>query len=103
MTASTLTAALLADPAAQALLTDERWREGGYRGGGPGFLFGLLWLVLLGTLAFALLRRSGRGPLGRGPGSPAAVLGERFARGEIDAEEYRARMEVLKSSGRRRG
>jgi putative membrane protein len=101
MTASP-TALLLSNPAAQSLLTDDHWREGGYRGGGFGFAVGLLWLLILGGLVVALLRRSGRGPLGRGPGSPAAVLGDRFARGEIDEEEYRARLEVLKSAGRRR-
>lgn len=43
----------------------------------------------------------------RGPGSasrpseptPREVLDERFARGEIDAEEYRARRSVLRSGG----
>jgi putative membrane protein len=35
-----------------------------------------------------------------GGGSPESVLGERYARGEIDEQEYRSRLEVLRE-GRR--
>ncbi len=31
---------------------------------------------------------------------PMEILDERFARGEIDADEYRARQEVLRGTGR---
>ncbi|MFD8564505.1 hypothetical protein ACFV1N_45180 [Streptosporangium canum] len=34
------------------------------------------------------------------PPTPEQVLAERFARGDIDADDYRQRMEVLRTSGR---
>ncbi|MDT0442725.1 SHOCT domain-containing protein [Streptomyces johnsoniae] len=79
-----------------------------YRDDGPGpwlLLIPLLWAAIA-ALAFWLLRRTvWRG--GRGPGheTPAGLLGRRFAAGEIEAEEYRARLAVLgegRLSGRRR-
>lgn len=39
--------------------------------------------------------RSGPGPVGR---SPEQLLDERFARGEIDAEEYHARRDALRAA-----
>ena len=35
------------------------------------------------------------------PSSPEEILGERLARGEIDAREYRERIEALRSRGDR--
>ena len=51
-------------------------------------------------------RRHGWGPGGWGPGGwgdggAERVLGERFARGEVDEQEYRARLEVLRAGSRR--
>ncbi|MGW0548909.1 SHOCT domain-containing protein [Streptomyces altiplanensis] len=76
---------------------------------GPGpwvLLFPLFWAaVVLGVVT--VLRRTGvrRGGTGRrGPGqerasygesSPIAMLGRRFASGEIDEEEYWRRLSVL--------
>lgn len=53
-------------------------------------------LVLLLVALVAVLWRRGRGP-GKGGGgdSPRRILGERFARGEINAEEYRERLGQL--------
>jgi len=83
--------------------------------GGPGLwwippIFGLLWVALIVTVIVLLVRRGGRrGPWGHGwqggPWawqSPAArsaetILAERFAKGDIDEKEYRARLEVLRS------
>jgi putative membrane protein len=71
--------------------------------GGPGpwiLLFPLIWAAVV-VGAIWLLRRTvwrggGRGPWGRGPGgSPLALLGRRYATGEIDEEEYRRRRAVL--------
>ena len=67
---------------------------GGIWVGGLGILVNLLFLGLV-VLAVVLLVRA----LSR-PGHPAAssahqILAERFARGEIDAEEYQARLRVL--------
>ncbi|MER0478500.1 SHOCT domain-containing protein [Streptomyces sp. Edi2] len=87
----------------------EPWTGGG-PGPGPWILFvPVLWaLVIVGVVT--LLRRTGRrhgGPGGwfRGPRysasvsadvpSPLAVLGRRFASGEIDEEEYWRRLSVL--------
>ncbi|MFC8419916.1 SHOCT domain-containing protein [Streptomyces sp. NPDC057236] len=73
--------------------------------GGPGpwiLFFPVIWaLVVVGGIA--LLRRTvGRGRRGSGPGRPAAedtspiaVLGHRFASGEIDEDEYWRRLSVL--------
>jgi putative membrane protein len=70
--------------------------------GGPGLwiLFPITWLVLwVGVIAFVVTRfRRGGPPWARHSGQ--TVLAERFARGDITAEEYRARLDVLKETGR---
>lgn len=68
-----------------------------------------LWLVMpLGMVAFwglviwgvvAVVRATGSGPssadaVGAGP---EQILAERFARGEIDADEYQRRLAMLRS------
>ncbi|CAL9636957.1 SHOCT domain-containing protein [Streptomyces cellulosae] len=79
--------------------------------GGPGpwiLLFPLFWALVVG-LGITLLRRTGwrgrRGP--HGPAaradSPLAVLGRRFASGEIDEDEYWRRLSVLEEQFGRRG
>ncbi len=99
----TLASSVLSTPLAQQVLTGDRW-ENGYRGGGGGggFVVGLLWLLLVGFAVSWFLRRRGRGPLAGGPGSAQSLLADRYARGEIGDEEYRTRLEVLRSAGRRR-
>jgi putative membrane protein len=80
---------------------------------GPGFgwwiVFPILWFALIVTVVVLVGRRwrrgwgypgapgvpGGWGPGAQRPGSARAVLAERFARGEIDEHEYRARLEVL--------
>ncbi|HYV01594.1 MAG TPA: SHOCT domain-containing protein [Actinomycetota bacterium] len=66
--------------------------------GGPWFLvFPLFWLAVIVTLAFLFRRRR----WGHGHPSPGeAVLGERYARGEITEDEYRQRMAVLRNASR---
>jgi putative membrane protein len=44
------------------------------------------WLLLLALAARFFLRRGGRGPDAR------AIVAERYARGEIDYDEYRERL-----------
>ncbi|MBO1420492.1 SHOCT domain-containing protein, partial [Streptomyces sp. FH025] len=98
------------------------WHWHGYGPDGWGIVAmtigSLLILAVVAFLGFALSRyvsqrhqplpgaSAGRGP--GGPGwpqgwaygpSPEQVLAERFARGEIDAEEYRQRLETLRSVG----
>lgn len=70
-------------------------------GPGPGFglwwifplVFGGLWLLLVGLLVWRL---GWPGPRLQGASPDAvAVLRDRFARGEIDAEEYEQRRRLL--------
>lgn len=72
------------------------------------WLFGLLLLVGIGALIFFAVREGGG--IGRGAGSgtsndagsqtprrdtPREVLDHRYARGELDTEEYRERVRTL--------
>jgi putative membrane protein len=74
---------------------------GGWGGWGPGGWIWIAWMILLwgGLLAAAvyLIRRQPRpaaGPSGAGPAE--MVLAERYARGEIDADEYHRRLAALR-------
>jgi putative membrane protein len=71
------------------------WHDGnGWHGGHWWIVFPLSWL-LLATLVIAFGWRRGRGPHDGGD-SPRRILGERFARGEISADEYRERVSQLR-------
>ncbi|MEW2526580.1 SHOCT domain-containing protein [Streptomyces sp. NPDC047071] len=74
--------------------------------GGPGpwiLFFPLIWAAVVFGVVTALRRtvwrgRGGpwqRGAAGVDPKSPIAVLGHRFASGEIDEDEYWRRLTVL--------
>jgi putative membrane protein len=79
---------------------------------GGGFLFFLIplfWILLIVAL-FAIFgrrrrhgMRNGFGPAywqhAQAAGSAESVLAQRYANGDIDEKEYRARLEVLRSSG----
>lgn len=53
-------------------------------------------LVILAIIAiFRGLGGAGQAPAARRDRDPQGVLDERFARGEIDADEYRARQDAL--------
>jgi putative membrane protein len=64
----------------------------------------VFWGLVIGTLVALLRGVSSRGPgaPAAGPGAPPAarsaeeILAERYARGEIDDEEYRHRLDVLR-------
>jgi putative membrane protein len=80
------------------VLGDHGWHDHGWAW--IPFLW-TFWLVL----AVLLFWRFGRGRLRRGEEAAAtdrgrAVLAERYARGEIDADEYRERLDTLEQSGR---
>lgn len=72
--------------------------------GGSGGLGILFFIGLLALIAWAAVRvfpdwrerLEGSGSAGR-TGSAEEILRERFARGEIDAEEYERSLEVLRS------
>ncbi|MGO9159049.1 SHOCT domain-containing protein [Mycobacterium sp.] len=78
------------------------WNGGGW---GWGWIVGAVVLVVLFALVITAViltvRYFSEGGGHRGPGSPQQargaedVLGERFARGEIDEDEYRRRMTTL--------
>jgi len=77
------------------------WLVGGPFGGG-GWIVGILVLLMavsLGMRIFMFSRRR-RYFQGQGPGrhlGPEQILARRFARGEIDEEEYRRRLTYLRS------
>lgn len=74
---------------------DWGWAAGG---GGPWWiLFPLLWIVLIGTVIWLVARDRGRRPDSASPGQRATeILATRFARGEIDSEEYRQRLDEIR-------
>ncbi len=80
------------------------WWGPGHVGVVGAILGGLLWLLIV-VLVVALIVRLIRGPQ-RGywmqhqhPDDPEQVLRARFARGEIGAEEFQQRLEVLRRTG----
>ena len=82
-------------------------------GGGPGWLFFLIplfWVALL-VLLFGIFGRRWRrrafeggyhpghyGAWGAAARNAESTLAERFAQGDIDEKEYRARLEVLRAN-----
>ena len=68
-------------------------------------LIPLFWIALIAVLFAVFGRRwrraaaEGYGPYGRTPARQAeTTLAERFAKGDIDETEYRARLEVLRAN-----
>jgi putative membrane protein len=71
---------------------------GDHMGGGWWWVMGIGWLVFLGLLvgvAVVLTRHYGSSVGNRR--SAQQLLDERFARGEIDDEEYRRRRDALRT------
>lgn len=75
---------------------------GGMMGGWGAMLgMGLLWIVLLAVIIWAVVRllpdrRTGTGAPDSTPHeTPEQILDRRFARGEIDLETYRTQRDVL--------
>ena len=65
---------------------------------GPHAWWPLVWLVWLAVVAGVLFVFARRRPWRRPAGPrPEDILGERYARGEISADEYRERREILRS------
>ena len=58
----------------------------------------LLWIVVIATVIRLFARRGGWwcGPRAAATRGPQEILADRFARGEIDATEYRARLDTLR-------
>ncbi|MGH3006567.1 MAG: SHOCT domain-containing protein [Gaiellaceae bacterium] len=55
-------------------------------------LWVLFWLVVLGTIAWLVLRRR----RDSGGGNAQEILAERYARGELSTDEYKERLEELR-------
>jgi putative membrane protein len=74
------------------------WDEGAWLGMGVGMLLWVVlgvvvvWLIVRGLIA--LERTRSDRPTASGPDD---ILRERFARGEIDAEEFERRLTLLRS------
>ena len=71
------------------------------------FLIPIFWILVIGLIIFLVSRRRRAwaygGPEGYGPpwargASAESTLAERFAKGDIDETEYRARLEVLRTN-----
>lgn len=63
-------------------------------GGGPWWvIFPLLWLALIATVVWLVARRRERSSF---TDRPAEILAARYARGEIDTEEYRRRLDEIR-------
>jgi putative membrane protein len=81
-----------------ATASAQRWMDGDNMDGW-GWVMGigmLLVLVLIVVLVFFFVRESGRNGSSSAPSAQDA-LDHRFARGEIDADEYQKRRDILKS------
>jgi putative membrane protein len=63
--------------------SSDRWEHGGWW---PLWL--VLWLAVLGTLVWLVIRARRDG----GGGRAKEILAERYARGEISLDEYRERL-----------
>jgi len=63
---------------------------------GAGLLFPLLLLVLIGVGIWLLVRNLNQRPAMSSPNEAEEVLRRRFAAGEIDADEYERRLEILR-------
>lgn len=72
----------------------------GWDGAGGGWwmmgIGGLFWLLVLGLTVWLVLRATGGRDVAPRGESAEELLRRRFAAGEIDAEEYERRLEVLR-------
>ena len=76
------------------------WGNHGYGMGWFGGIFMILfWAVIIVCIVFAIryLTTGKVGPVERAGGDPLKILQERYARGEIDTEEFEERKRVLQS------
>lgn len=59
-------------------------------------LWWLLGLVVLVAVVWAVVRAGGTAGIGRGEESPETILKRRYARGDLDREEYERRLTDLR-------
>jgi putative membrane protein len=74
-----------------------------HHGGGAWFLFPLFWIAVIVFVVWLFRRGRWCGPRGphRHQQTAAELLEHRFARGEIDDDEYRRRRSVLGGEGQK--
>lgn len=77
------------------VLADGPW-HGGYGPPFPFWIFPLVWLLLIGGAVTAVVLGRRRRDALAGPRAGERVLAERFAQGDITAEEYRSRLAELR-------
>ena len=53
-------------------------------------------LAVLGVVIWAVIRAAGSPGIGRGEESPETILKRRYARGEVDREDYERRLTDLR-------
>lgn len=82
------------------------WHDGGGWGPGTwiamGFMMLVFWSIVAVVVVYVVRNLGHRhdhigGAAGTPPDSAMRILDERFARGEIDAEEYNHRRDLLRS------
>lgn len=75
------------------------WNGGA--GWGWGVLMMFVWVAVILAIVLLVIRSSSRDARSdrKEQPDPDQILAERFARGEIDAEEYQRRREVLQRRG----
>lgn len=69
------------------------WDAGGWLMMGIGML---IWVALIALVVWLVIRAAGQRPGGGGAEPAEDLLRRRYASGEIDAEEYRSRLETLR-------
>ena len=87
------------DALVTATSTTQRWMDGDHMDGSGWWVMGLGMIVvtaLVIALVYFLVRESRRHG-GRDRAGALDTLDHRFARGEIDEDEYRKRREILRS------
>ncbi len=91
--------AILAGPATAQATDDASWWNGGWgHMASGGIMMMFVWgglIVLAIILIRYFLRESDQRAAGQQRQTPIEILEERFARGEVDQQEYEARRRVL--------
>lgn len=77
------------------------WHGGGWGGPWWGLSFLLVLLAIAAAAIFLVRRQTTPAPTGSGAHRASAehLLATRFARGDIDEDEYLSRLSVLRDSG----
>jgi len=81
----------------RAQLVAQMWDGDDHMGSGWWWLMGIGWLIFLAVLVVVGVVLVRHLTSGHTRGSADDVLAQRFARGEIDEEEYRRRRSALHS------